>query len=174
LPHIPEADGNPNRGRSTMRVSSIFPLTIIGAAVCLAAPMAAKAQDQLVTFADPELILDIAKGYGAANLDKDSDGNPMISGRLQSVKYSIYFYSCENGANCRSIQFSTGYTDPFTIEKANEWNTKYRWVKSYESDGSNFRMDVDFKGGISRDNVDAQFETWDSLITTIKEFVAGQ
>jgi hypothetical protein len=47
-------------------------------------------------------------------------------------------------------------------------------VKAYESDGSNFRMDVDFKGGITRDNLDANFETWDQFIDTIKDFVAGK
>src|SRR5262245_52558785 len=154
-----------------MRVSSLSLLVFIGAAG-LAAPIAATADEQLITLADPNIVLDIAKGYGSANLDKDSDGNPMVSGRLQSVKYSIYFYGCEKGENCRSIQFSTGYTDAFTADKANEWNTKYRWVKAYESEGSNFRMDFDFKGGVTRGNLDAQFETWDSLITTIKEFVA--
>src|SRR5262249_11017505 len=118
----------------------------------------------LITFADPDVILDIAKGYGSANLEKDSDGNPQIAGRLEGVKYWVYSYGCTNGANCRSIQFSTGYTDPFTAAKANEWNYQYRYVKAYESKGSNFRMDVDFQGGISRDNLDAQFDTWSGFI----------
>src|SRR5262245_40403120 len=68
----------------------------------------------LLTFADPDVILDVAKGYGSANLQKDGDGNPQIAGRIEGVKYSVLFYGCSNGANCRSIQFSTGYTDPFT------------------------------------------------------------
>jgi len=90
-------------------------------------------------------------------------------------EYSVFFYSCVSGKDCRSIQFSTGYTDPYTIEKANEWNTKYRWIKSYESDHtSNFRMDVDFKGGITRAYLDTQFETWNSLIVDIRDFVAKQ
>jgi hypothetical protein len=153
-----------------MRFSSVLCLPVLATAAGLAGPLAASAQD-LITFADPEVVLNVAKGYGAANLDKDSDGNPMVSGRLEGVKYSIYFYSCQDGKNCRSMQFSTGYSDPFTAAKANEWNYKFRWIKAYESNGSNFRMDVDFKGGISRENLDAQFETWDSLITEIRDFV---
>ena len=87
----------------------------------------------------------------------------------------MLFYSCESGANCRSIQFSTGYTDPFSAEKANAWNRDYRWVKAYEVDGaSSFRMDVDFQGGITRESLDAQFETWNSFIPTIRDFVAGK
>jgi hypothetical protein len=135
---------------------------------------AAGGNSDLITFADPDVILDIAKGYGSANLEKDSDGNPQIAGRLEGVKYWVYFYGCTNGANCRSIQFSTGYTDPFTAAKANEWNYQYRYVKAYESKGSNFRMDVDFQGGISHDNLDAQFDTWSGFIPTIKDFVSGK
>jgi hypothetical protein len=157
-----------------MRISSLSLLALAGMAAGLAAPIAARADQTLITIADPDVVLDVAKGYGSANMDKDEDGNPKISGRLEGVKYVIYFYGCDKGASCRSIQFSTGYTDPFTADKANEWNTKYRWVKAYESDGSNFRMDVDFKGGITRDNLDANFETWDQFIDTIKDFVAGK
>jgi hypothetical protein len=135
---------------------------------------AAAGSGDLISFADPDIILDIAKGYGSANLEKDSDGNPQIAGRLEGVKYWIYFYGCTNGANCRSIQFSTGYTDPFTAAKANEWNYQYRYVKAYESKGSNFRMDVDFQGGVSRDNLDAQFDTWSGFIPTIKDFISGK
>ena len=53
----------------------------------------------------------------------------MISGRREGMKYVIYFYGGENHENCKSIQFSSGYTDAFTAEQANEWNKKYRWVE---------------------------------------------
>jgi len=135
---------------------------------------AAPGDDNLLTFADPDAILDIAKGYGSANLEKDSDGNPQIAGRLEGVKYWVYFYGCDKGANCQSIQLSTGYTDPLGAEMANKWNTEYRYVKAYESNGSNFRMDVVFKGGVTKANLDAQFDLWAQFIPTIKDFVAGK
>lgn len=74
----------------------------------------------------------------------------MVSGRLQGMKYVIYFYGCENHEKCKSIQFSSGYTNPFTADQANEWNKKYRWVKAFSGDGSNFKMDVMFRGGVTR------------------------
>jgi len=155
-----------------MRHFSFAFLRLVATAGCLAVPGIAWADD-LITIADPDIVLDVAKGYGSANLSKDSDGNPMISGRMETVKYSVFFYGCQDGTNCRSVQFSTGYTDAFSNDKANEWNTKYRWVKSYADNGSNFRMDVDFKGGISRQNLDAQFETFNSLIIDIRDFVTN-
>lgn len=126
---------------------------------------------EIVKTAEPDFVLEIAKGFGSASLDKDSSGDPMVTGRIQGVKYSVFFYGCKDGAGCRSIQFSTGYTDDFSIERANEWNTKYRWIKAYSGDGSNFKMDADFAGGVTRDYVEAQFATFDSFLSDIKSFV---
>lgn len=121
---------------------------------------------------DPDLILEVAKGFGSAELTEDSSGDPMIRGRMQGLKYVVFFYGCKNGANCRSIQFSAGYTDDFAVERANEWNLKYRWIRAYAKEGSNFKMDVDFAGGITKANVEAQFATWESFVGDIKDFVA--
>lgn len=121
---------------------------------------------------DPNVILEIAKGFGSAELTQDDSGDPMVKGRMQGMKYVIFFYGCKKGANCRSIQFSAGYTDEFAVDRANEWNMKYRWIRAYSKEGSNFKMDVDFAGGITRANVEAQFSTWESFVGDIKDFVA--
>ncbi len=136
-----------------------------------ASPASPQEQAEVYTIADPALVLELAKGFGSASMDKDSSGDPMISGRLQGLKYVILFYGCKDGAECRSIQLSTGYTDEYALDKANTWNEKFRWIKAYSKDGSNFRMDVDFKGGITRANLEAQLATWDSFVGDIKESV---
>ncbi len=144
------------------------PLTV---AALVAFPVSVSSAQDILTLADPEIVLNVAKGFGSADMDKDNGGDPMVSGRIQGLKYAIYFYGCKEGQNCRSIQFSTGYTDAWTIEKANEWNKKFRWIKAYENEGSNFKMDVDFKGGITRQYLEEQFATWDSFIQDIKDSV---
>ncbi|MGE0501571.1 MAG: YbjN domain-containing protein [Rhizobiaceae bacterium] len=151
-----------------MRKPSVV-LAGVGLAALYALP--AGAQD-ILTSPDPEMVLEIAKGFGSAELTKDSGGDPMVSGRMEGLKYAIFFYGCKDGANCRSIQFSAGYTDQFSTERANEWNIKYRWIRASSQDGSNFKMDVDFAGGVTRDHVDAQFATWESFVADIKNFVA--
>lgn len=150
-----------------MRIHTGF----LAAMMTAALPTMAAAQD-MITFADPDVLLEIAKGYGSAELGKDSGGDPLITGRLQGMRYSVFFYGCKDGANCRSIQFSAGYTDDFSLEKANEWNVKYRWLRASSDNGSTFKMDIDLTGGVTRTYVDAQFERWDSFVTDIKDFVA--
>jgi hypothetical protein len=133
--------------------------------------VASAEEAEIITAPDPAVIVEIAKGFGSAKIDKDDNGDPMVSGRIQGLKYSVWFYGCENHEKCTSIQFAAGYSDDFTAEQANEWNKKYRWVKSFAGDGSNFRMDVSFRGGITRANLEEQFSNWDSMTSDIKEFV---
>lgn len=151
-----------------MRLRSILLCTVGSAA--FSAP-AARSED-ILTHPDPESILEIAKGFGSAELTKDSSDDPMVRGRMQGMKYVIFFYGCKNATNCRSIQFSAGYTDKFSAERANEWSLKYRWIRAFEKERSNFKMDVDFGGGVTRAHVEAQLATWESFVGDIKDFVA--
>ncbi|MER8430324.1 YbjN domain-containing protein [Mesorhizobium caraganae] len=149
-----------------------FSLLLSTGLILTGAVSVAFAEDvEIIMAPDPGVILEIAKGYGSAKMDKDDGGDPMISGRLQGMKYVVYFYGCENHEKCKSLQFSSGYTDPFTADQANEWNKKYRWVKAFSGDGSNFKMDVMFRGGVTRSYLEEQFSNWDSMTSDIKEFV---
>ncbi|WP_181182198.1 MULTISPECIES: YbjN domain-containing protein [unclassified Mesorhizobium] len=147
---------------------------VTGLALVAAVSAARAEDDEILQKPEPAAILDIAKGFGSARMDKDGNGDPMLSGRVEGVKYVIYFYGCEDHENCKSLQFSTGYTDPLTADQANVWNAKYRWVKAYAGDGSNFRMDVSFAGGITRANLEEQFSNWNAMAANIKDFVNGK
>jgi len=76
----------------------------------------------------------------------------------------------KTGTSATFIVFQTP-EDAFMADQANEWNKKYRRIKAYSGDGSNFKMDVSFIGGITKANLEEQFSTWDSLTSDIKVFV---
>ena len=83
-----------------------FSLLLSTGLILTGAISVAFAQDtEIITAPDPAVILEIAKGYGSAKMDKDDGGDPMISGRLQGMKYVVYFYGCENHEKCKSLQF---------------------------------------------------------------------
>lgn len=150
---------------------TLFSLAISALFVAAISAGADAQETGLLTAADPETVLGIAKGFGPAELTKDHTGDPLVTGRLQGLKYAIYFYDCEEGENCNSLQFSTGYSDPFTAEQANEWNAKYRWIKAYGGEGSNFKMDVSLEGGVSKANLEDYFSTWDTMMFDLRNFV---
>ena len=87
--------------------------------------------EQLVDATKPERLYEIARGFGSAELDKDSQGDPRISGRLDGTKYGIYFYGCVKGADCDDIQFSASWSGPkIWMEKINEWKRAKRLGKA--------------------------------------------
>ena len=91
-------------------------------------------------------------------LDKDDDGEPRLTLKVDGYEWSIYFYSCAPGANetrpCMSYQFYSGYTPvkPVPLATINKWNTDKRYARAYnyiQRDGktsSRIEMDVVSEG----------------------------
>ena len=124
----------------------------------------------LIDAKDPEAIRNLASGYGSAMLTTDSDGDPKISGRIDGIAYSIYFYGCEDGENCKSIQFSAGWSGVrnFTAETASEWNRKKRFGSAFSSNGDPvLAWDVNLFAGVTVKNIDDTFDWWS---ITLKDF----
>ena len=135
------------------------------------------APDGIVTASDPKSIVAALQEYGvAAKLEADDDGDPVIRLKISGANSNIYFYGCDdNHADCRSIAFSAGFdlNEPYTPEKANEWNNNKRFSKSYVSeDGSaQIEMDVNMIGGITTDGFADTIDWWDYSLGEYKTFI---
>lgn len=119
---------------------------------------------------NPSVILNLAKGFGSAELTKDREGDPKISARMDGSKYTIYFYGCTNGRACTSIQFSAGWSDTGATEsQMTDWNRNKRFAKAYlDSDNDPIlEMDVNLEGGVSQANLE---DTFDWFKTSMKSF----
>jgi len=140
---------------------------------CSLAPQEAQAQRKyLIDGSNPQAIVEIASGYGSAELTTDNDGDPKITGRMEGIRYSIYFYGCSNGKNCDSIAFSTGWvSDRVSLQDINEWNKIKRFGRVYldNEDDPMVEMNVNLDGGVSRENLDDTFGWWKIAITSFKE-----
>lgn len=130
------------------------------------------AETKLVTAADPEAILEVAKGYGRASLGKDPQGDPHIEGKMGGLLYQILFYNCTQGANCKSIQFfaiwrKTEKKVPLNV--LNEWNSERLFGYSVRDKEGQIRllMDVFFPHGMTEELLDSYFSVWEILM---KEF----
>ena len=108
-------------------------------------------------------ILSIARGFGDAQIDKDSGGDPMIRGRIEGVSYRVFFYGCTQNRDCRNIQFYAGWdAEGITVERLNEWNRNKRFGGAY-LDGENdpiLEMDVNLDYGVTRKNLEDTFDWW--------------
>jgi hypothetical protein len=119
----------------------------------------------------PNKILEIAKGFGTASLDKDILGDPRITGIIDGQKYTIHFYGCLNGKDCDDIQFYTYWTGgrDATLDKINEWNRKTRFGKAYlDTDGDTaLEMTVNIDYGVSTKNLEDNFSWWNKTVQSV-------
>lgn len=130
--------------------------------------------DALIDATKPERLHEIARGFGSAELDKDSQGDPRITGRIEGTKYGIYFYGCVKGADCDDIQFSASWSGPkVSLEKINDWNRTKRFGKAYlDKDGDpNLEMEVNLDYGVSAKNIEDSFNWWTKALKEYKKVV---
>jgi hypothetical protein len=148
------------------------------AGLCLSVPLALAgplaSAETLIDGSDPEAIRAIATGYGSAELETDSDGDPQIVGRIDGTQYIVLFYGCTNGQNCNSIQFTAGWACvPVSLAQINAWNSGMRFGKAYlDEDGDpTVEMNVNLDFGVSRKNLDDTFDFWRLVLTQFQEEV---
>ena len=130
-------------------------------ALALAAPVAAQT---IVDATDPATIMEFARGYGSALMERDDAGDPMIVGRIDGTRYAILFYGCHNASNCTSIQLLASWTNQtdVTIADVNEWNLSRNFGRAYLDDQGDPVLDyvINLDGGVTSRNLDDSFDWW--------------
>ncbi|MGM0677661.1 YbjN domain-containing protein [Ectothiorhodospira marina] len=131
-----------------------------------------------VDAADPEEIMNLARGYGSATLDTDGVGDPMITGRMDGTRYFIMFYGCSDNRNCKTIRFSSAWATEgqYTLADMNDWNEGYRFGKAYLDDEGDpvLEMNVNLHYGVSRRNLDDTIDWWRVALEQFKADVLNQ
>jgi len=141
---------------------------VLGGALLLAGATAAAAQDGvIVDGGQPDEIVNVARGYGSATLERQSNGDPMIAGKIEGVTYQVYFMNCTANANCEDLNFYAGFLDnKQTLEAINAWNRDKRFGKAYLDHDLDavIEFDLNLEHGVSRANLDAAFSLWSLIL----------
>lgn len=142
-------------------------VTALGLAAAAGAVTPALAQTT-IDATNPQAVLDVARGWGSATLEQDSEGRPKIRGRADGHAYVIWFAGCTDGRNCRLMKLWAGYKKPgVTLKTINEWNLTKRFGKAYlNKQGTSIVevwMNMD-EGGVLRANLDDTFSLWVNAI----------
>lgn len=139
---------------------------VLAGAFALTAALSAHAQT-VIDGSQIDEILNIARGHGSATLEKQSNGDPKISGRIEGVSYQVFFMNCTNNANCEDLNFYAGFLDnKQTLEAINTWNRDKRFGKAYlDSDlDAVIEFDLNLEHGVSQKNLDAAFSLWSLVL----------
>jgi hypothetical protein len=146
---------------------------ILGGAMLLGTVISAQAQ-AMIDGAQVDEILNIARGYGSASIESQSNGDPKISGKIEGVTYQVFFMNCTDNTNCEDLNFYAGFLDnKQTLEVINAWNRDKRFGKAYlDSDlDAVIEFDVNLEHGVSRDNLDAAFSLWSLILDQYTTYI---
>jgi len=153
----------------------MFKKTIILAAAIALAPLGASAQS-LVDATDVDIISALIQeeGYRAV-VGTDGVGDPMITSSANGFEFDVYFYGCEDGENCRDIQFSAVFDmeDGMSLTSAQDFNLEKRWAKVYLDEESDPRleMDVNMYGGVSATNFNDTLDWWVIIMQEFMDYI---
>lgn len=154
-------------------MKTLFKTALICTIASVGLTSTAFANSNLIDGNSTQAILEIAKGFGSATLEKDSSGDPKISGRINGTTYGIYFYACENHKNCEYMKFVAGYeTDGKTkLSDINKWNNEYSLGRALLDDENDVRVDypVMLYKGISKATVEESFQYWKAIMSSAEK-----
>ena len=146
---------------------------MLGAAFVAATAVSAQAQT-IIDGSQVDEILNIARGYGSATLEKQSNGDPRITGKVDGVTYQVYLMNCTNNTNCEDLNFYAGFLDnKQTLDVINAWNRDKRFGKAYlDSDlDAVIEYDVNLEKGVTRENLDAAFNLWTLILEQYTTYI---
>ena len=142
----------------------------IAALAAVATTCTVPATAQILNVRDPELVAELLRKEGyQAKVDPKKEGeDPVITSAASGSTFGVYFYNCEKGKNCQSIQFYAGFQKPkMDLARVNAWNRDKRFGRAYlDTDGdAAIEMDVNIEpGGMPRELFADNLSIWSDLI----------
>ncbi|HRD78423.1 MAG TPA: YbjN domain-containing protein [Hyphomicrobiaceae bacterium] len=157
--------------------------TIVGfaaALVVMAAPAMAQRSSGtpsgLIDGSAQSAIQSIARSFGKVEMTKTRDGNPLIRAESGKFKYVVFFSDCRDG-RCSNIQLIADFRRPdnFGEREMNDWNKKRAFGKAFINDDglAVISLNLLLSGGVSRANLDGQFDLWSKLLKEFDDFLYG-
>ena len=137
----------------------------------------AMANSDIITASDHEKILEVAKGFGSAELSASSKGTPIIQGRIDGTKYAIWFSGCTDGKSCSTLQFlGIWKTKDFSMEELNKWNAQKVYTRAYLDQDRDLalEMDVFMRYGMTQKNLEEIFDLWKTSLKHFSELISVQ
>jgi len=118
-------------------------------------------------------ILSLARGYGAATMETQDNGQPRLSGKVGNVPYQVFFLNCDSGT-CEDLNFYAGFAGVKpTMDSMNAWNRDKRFGRAYlDSDlDAVIEYDINLEYGVERENLNAAFGVWSLVLGQFADYV---
>ena len=151
---------------------------LIGLLAACLLPSASFAQN--LKASDPQAMAERIRSLGyKADLQKDSDGDPVINSSTDGSSFIVAFYDCKKGMNCEWVMFYKGYgfekgKYPKARQLADEWNMTVNFSKiSIDDDSIHQSLNLIMNNeGIGPELFDANFATWISEYVDLRRKIS--
>ncbi|MCB1335440.1 MAG: YbjN domain-containing protein [Roseivivax sp.] len=106
----------------------------------------------------------------------DSEGDPLLQGKIEGTPYSVYFYGCDDAhANCSAVQFKAGYDMQMGLSdyQVNTWNKEKRFGKVFLDDEKDpfLELDVNLLHGVSEGNFADTIDWWRVVMSEFEKYI---
>jgi hypothetical protein len=151
---------------------------LIGLLVACLLPSASFAQN--LKASEPQAIAERIRSLGyKADLQKDSDGDPVIYSSSDGAPFVVIFYDCKKGIKCEWIVFYKAYSVekgdyPKARQLTDDWNLALNFSKLSIDDESiqqSFNLLMNNEG-IGPELFDSNFATWVSEYVELRRKVS--
>ena len=136
--------------------------------------------------ADPWELIHTARDFGPAEVGRDDMKDPMIrgaladeDGALSGLTYTVAFYGCYLGRDCKTVLFATRLRDgaweeePLEAERLAEWNREKLFGRAWLDEAGQAVLEhpVSMAGGLPEATLAATFEAWIAAVRGYADYL---
>ena len=124
------------RSAQLLRTSLLFSSFLAAMPGAAALATEAKPAENAIDRNDFQAILNLATGYGEAQLTSTERGDPVITGDINGTAYQLFFLDCRKHRDCATLNFYATWDGAgIPLELFNSWNAMGAYNKAYLSEG---------------------------------------
>jgi len=124
----------------------------------------------IVDATHPETLVSIIRDLGyRAELESDSEGDPMIRSSVGGTRFSLVFYGCTDSHEaCEIVLFKAGWElkRKIGMDVINRWNATRLFGRAYLDDVMDpwIELVLNLRGGVTRAQFESTFEWWENSV----------
>jgi hypothetical protein len=139
----------------------------------------ALAQDTpLLNANNPQGIADAILNLGyKASLTTDNEGDPKIRSAASGANFSIYFYGCRDGKDCRDLHFSSGFDfdgeGAPSVQQLHDWNRDKLVGVAYQEADDDILIQFFVAGfrDVSAESFERIFSRWETALGDFTDYI---